>query len=72
MRLGMLLFCLYSLLYVGFVMISAFAPQRMEVIVWAGLNLAVLYGFALIIVAFVMAMIYGLLCHDDDAAGERP
>jgi uncharacterized membrane protein (DUF485 family) len=61
---------LYLLLYLGFVLISAFAPEVMERIVAVGLNLAVVYGFALIAVAFVMSLIYGLLCRDDSESGD--
>ena len=38
-----------------------------------GVNLAIVYGFALIVVAFVLAIIYMTLCRDrgdEDAGGE--
>ena len=69
-RLGLILFFLYLLLYLGFVLISAFSPDVMERIVALGLNLAVVYGFALIAVAFVMSLIYGLLCRNDSESGD--
>lgn len=73
-RLGLILFFVYLVLYLGFVLISAFAPDQMEQIVGAGLNLAVVYGFALIVVAFAMSLIYGFMCRRDDensdAAGD--
>ena len=69
-RLGLILFFLYLLLYLGFVLISAFSPDVMERIVALGLNLAVVYGFALIAVAFVMSLIYGVLCRDDSEPGD--
>lgn len=69
-RLGLILFFIYLLLYLGFVLISAFAPQQMDQIVAAGLNLAVVYGFALIAIAFVMAMIYGVMCRNDHEQGD--
>ena len=71
-RLGLILFLIYLAFYAGFVLISAFAPEQMEAIVWAGLNLAVVYGFALIAIAFVMAMIYGVMCRRDDESSENP
>jgi uncharacterized membrane protein (DUF485 family) len=64
-RLGLALFAVYLLLYVGFVLINAFAADRMDTIVLAGLNLAIVYGFALIVFAFVLAMIYGTLCRTE-------
>jgi len=66
-RLGLQLFCVYLLLYGGFVLINAFAPAMMESTPIAGINLAILYGFGLIIAAFVMALIYGALCSPEDA-----
>lgn len=59
--LGMMLFGIYLVIYVGFVLINAIAPQLMEWTPLAGLNLAILYGFALIIFAFVLALIYGVM-----------
>lgn len=70
-RLGMLLFGIYLALYGGFVFINAFAPEQMERTPLAGVNLAILYGFVLIVAALVLALIYGFfskLPDDDDAA----
>lgn len=61
-RLGLVLFAVYLLLYVGFVGLNAFAPQAMEATPVAGVNWAILYGFALIVAALVLALVYGLLC----------
>ena len=38
----------------------------------AGINLAILYGFGLIVAALVLALLYGWLCRagDDSAAGD--
>ena len=60
-RIGFVLFGIYLLLYGGFVGLSAFAPDTMEATPIEGVNLAILYGFALIIAAFVMALLYGVL-----------
>ena len=61
----MTLFVIYLLLYVGFIVVNAFAPDFTETIVAAGLNLAIVYGFALIFAALVMSIIYGVLCRDE-------
>ncbi len=58
-RLGLSLFVIYTLLYLGFVLLNAFATDTMDVIVVAGLNLAIVYGFGLILAAIAMAFIYG-------------
>jgi uncharacterized membrane protein (DUF485 family) len=56
-RLGLILFVIYVLFYGGFVALSAFAPGVMARDV-GGVNLAIVYGFALILAAFVLALIY--------------
>lgn len=61
-RLGLRLFLFYALFYLAFVLVNAFAPQLGERQVVGGLNLAVLWGFALIGLAFVLALIYGMAC----------
>lgn len=66
-RLGLWLFAIYLLLYLGFVFLSAFAADLMERPVLAGLNLAIVYGFGLIIGAFLMAILYGMLCKPEDS-----
>jgi uncharacterized membrane protein (DUF485 family) len=63
-RLGLVLFTVYLLLYGGFMLLNAFAPDLMEATPLAGVNLAVLYGFGLIIAAIVLAVIYGWLSKD--------
>ena len=68
-RIGLILFLLYLLLYGGFVLLSAFEPESMEWSVFEGINLAIVYGFGLIVVAFVLALTYGILCDrpEDDS-----
>ena len=61
-RYGMVLFVLYLLIYGGFVVISAFWPEVMAREALFGVNLAITYGFALIAIAMVLALIYTWLC----------
>ena len=61
-RLGLILFGLYLLLYGGFVLLIAFSPETMESTPLAGINLAILYGFGLIVAALVLSLLYGYLC----------
>jgi len=58
-RVGLVLFVIYLILYGGFVFLNAFAAETMEITPLAGVNLAILYGFGLIVVALVLACIYG-------------
>lgn len=60
MRLGMGLFAVYLILYAGFVFASAFYPNSMEWRPMGGLNLALVWGFGLIIAAILLAFIYGI------------
>lgn len=64
-KIGLWLFLVYSLFYVGFVLVNAFAPEWSETIVYAGLNLALVWGFSLIGLAFILAMIYGVACQTE-------
>ena len=64
-KLGLVLFAFYLALYLGFVLINAYNAPVMETIVLAGLNLAVVYGFGLIFVALVLALIYGFACRTE-------
>jgi uncharacterized membrane protein (DUF485 family) len=61
-RLGMLLFAIYLLFYGTYVLISAFRPKLMDEVVFAGINLAVASGFALIVGALVLALVYAWFC----------
>lgn len=73
-RTGLLLFTIYLVLYGGFVLLNAFAPESMERTPWAGVNLAVLYGFGLILAAFILSVIHGITSDDskDDSDHEGP
>lgn len=58
-KLGLRLFFVYLALYAAFVLINAFEPSWMEWRPWGGVNLALLYGFGLILAALALAFIYG-------------
>lgn len=64
-RLGFFLFFVYLALYGGFVLLNAFAPQLMQWTPLAGINLAILYGFGLILIAIVLSIVYGYFCKPD-------
>ncbi|MHB0998457.1 MAG: DUF485 domain-containing protein [Armatimonadota bacterium] len=65
-RLGVWMLLFYSMFYVGFVAINLYNPLLMEKVIAFNLNLATVYGFALIIVALVQAMIYDMLCRKQE------
>jgi len=62
MRLGVWMFALYCLFYGSFVYVNLASPLSMEKVVFAGLNLATVFGFALIVFALVQALIYDAAC----------
>jgi len=61
-RYGLWLFAIYLILYCGFMGLSAFEPQLMSKTPFGGVNLAIIYGFGLIVAALVLALIYMVLC----------
>lgn len=61
-RLGIVLFLIYLLIYGIFMMLCAFAPHVMSEPALRGMNVATVYGFALIFLAFILALIYMLMC----------
>ena len=60
--LGMGMFLIYLLLYLGFMGIAAFDYSLFGSITVGGVNLAIVYGVGLIVAALVLAMIYMKLC----------
>jgi len=64
-RLGLLLFVFYLLIYAAFMGLNAFYPQVMRSTPFGGVNLAVLYGFGLIIGAVLLALIYMVICKSE-------
>jgi uncharacterized membrane protein (DUF485 family) len=68
MRLGIWMFLFYFLFYAGFVAINLLSPLLMEETVLPGLNLATVYGFALILVALIEALLYDWLCRHRERA----
>lgn len=68
-RLGLILFFVYLLVYAAFVAVCAFSLKSMQTPI-LGLNLAVVWGFALIGFAFVLALIYMFLCRRANGGGD--
>ncbi len=61
-RLGVKLFIIYSIVYAVFVAINVASPETMEIKAIFNLNLAVTYGFFLILLAIIMGLFYNHLC----------
>ena len=68
-RVGLLLFAVYLALYGGFIYLSAFKREVMARPSVGGMNLATVYGLALIVAAFVLALVYMFLCKPEPEGG---
>jgi uncharacterized membrane protein (DUF485 family) len=73
-RLGAWMFLIYAFVYTGFVVINLVRPSAMEKVLFGGLNLAVVYGFGLIVFALILALIYSQACErrEKRLRGEEP
>lgn len=69
-NLGVWMFLLYAAVYAIFVAINLLKPLWMEKTVFMGLNLAVVYGFGLILFALVEALIYNQMCLRHEAGNK--
>ncbi|ODA42344.1 DUF485 domain-containing protein [Desulfosporosinus sp. BG] len=60
-RLGVVMFIIYTVIYAGFIYINVWDSQVMRISV-GSFNVAILYGFGLIVLALVLAIIYNQIC----------
>jgi len=61
-KLGVILFFIYTIIYAGFVLIGITRPEWMGLELIEGQNVAIIYGFGLIVLAIVMGFIYNYFC----------
>lgn len=61
-RLGLALFAVYVLMYGGFIALAVFFPAVVAAEALAGVNVAILYGLALIGAAVALALVYMASC----------
>jgi uncharacterized membrane protein (DUF485 family) len=61
-KLGVILFLIYLVIYIGFVFIGVMYPAKMGMELIGGQNLAIIYGMGLIVLAIVMGLIYNYFC----------
>lgn len=71
-RLGVRFFFVYSLFYAGFILIGVFNYELLSKELISGINLAIIYGFWLIVLAVVMGILYNFYCtrYEDRAYSE--
>lgn len=61
-KLGVILFLVYTIIYAGFVIIGLTRPELMGLELIGDQNIAIIYGFGLIILAIVMGFVYNYFC----------
>ena len=60
-RLGVVMFVIYTIVYAGFIYINVWDSKIMKISL-GSLNVAIVYGFVLIVLALVLAIIYNHIC----------
>lgn len=61
-KLGVIMFIIYTIVYAGFVVIGLTVPEIMGLPVVGEQNIAIVYGFGLIVLAIIMGFIYNYFC----------
>jgi len=69
-RLGLIMFAIYTPIYFAFVAICVISPRLMAVNV-GSLNVAIVYGFGIIILAIIQAIIYNSICSKREKLGKK-
>jgi uncharacterized membrane protein (DUF485 family) len=70
-KLGLIMFAIYVPIYLIFVFICVLSPKSMAINI-GSLNLAIVYGFALIILAVIQALIYNNICSKREKLDKIP
>jgi uncharacterized membrane protein (DUF485 family) len=73
-RAGLWLFAVYFAAYAVFIRLAVASPEAMGWVTPLGINLAILYGFGLIVGAVLLALVYMWVCKrnaDRFAGGSR-
>ncbi|MBU1370100.1 MAG: DUF485 domain-containing protein [Bacteroidetes bacterium] len=61
-KLGVIMFVIYTIVYAGFVVIGLTVPEIMGLPLIGEQNIAIVYGFGLIVLAIIMGFIYNYFC----------
>lgn len=64
-NLGLVLFAVYCLFYFGFIVVTVYDYTLLSTELFAGVNLAIIYGIGLILLAILLAVIYAFLARPD-------
>ena len=69
-RLGAYMFLIYTLIYTGFILTNILANKLMQTKL-GSFNLAIVYGFGLIILAVLLASFYNHICSNSEKLTEE-
>ncbi len=61
-RLGIILFLVYAAVYTGYAYIGVAHTELLSVKAIGNVNLSIVYGFGIILLAIVMGFVYSLIC----------
>jgi len=64
-KLGVIMFVAYTPIYLAFIIISVISPSFMAKDV-GSLNVAIVYGFGIIILAIIQAVVYNAICSNKE------
>jgi uncharacterized membrane protein (DUF485 family) len=60
-KLGLIMISIYTPIYLAFMLLCVFSPKTMGMDI-GSLNLSIVFGFGLIILAIIQALIYNYIC----------
>jgi len=68
-RLGVVMFVIYTVIYAGFILTNVFDNPIMRIGI-GSFNVAIVYGFGLIILALILAIFYNQVCTNAEKLAE--
>ena len=64
-KMGLIMFAIFTPIYLAFIILAVVSPTTMGKSV-GSLNVAIVYGFGIIILAIIQAIIYNALCSNKE------
>lgn len=69
-KLGLIMCAFFVVVYLAFILTAVISPQSMAIDV-GKLNLAIVFGFGIIILAIIEALIYNFLCSNKEKQDQQ-
>ena len=69
-KVGLIMFAIYTPIYFAFIVIAVVNPKLMAMDI-GSLNFAIVYGFGIIILAIIQALVYNYICHRREVRVDR-